>query len=307
MAGGGGSSDRPRTHTRNDEDDGIRCPIVSCVLTISIPDDVCRSCGGVANSAPTIVCDQSILANCRRRRDGNDDKVVDESVRGARIENNNVGCLCSPRPNRLLAFDGSLLHGVLPGMTARRFVRPSTKASSRDDDNDRDWEEDGGGSDHHDDDDDDDGDLIAEANDDVENRRITLMMGFWKDVRTTTMTGDDASSSTGADSLPTVGPNVPYSPRGGTWTEEFEPIPVSDDDLSSMETRSVTTDETMNGLDVIDPLWIPIADGNTTEEDAKSFGEYSRHDGDDVMQRSSRFFLKSMDPRVIDDEMLSRT
>ncbi len=146
-----------------------------------------------------------------------------------------------------------------------------------------------------------------EANADIANRRITLMMGFWKDVRTTNTTIDDTSSSSDADGRSTIGPNVPYSPQGGTWTEEFEPIPVCGDDLSSMEMRSVTTEEMIDGLDVIDPLWVPIVDDNITEEDAKSVGEYSRHDGNNGIQRSSRFFLKLMDPRVIDDEVLSWT
>jgi hypothetical protein len=74
-----------------------------------------------------------------------------------------------------------------------------------------------------------------------------------------------------------------------------------------MEMKSVTTDEMIDGLDVIDPLWVPIVDNNITEEDTKSFHEHSRHDGDNGMQRSSRFFLKSMKPRVIDDEVLSGT
>jgi hypothetical protein len=198
------------------------------------------------------------------------------------------------------------LHGVVPGMTARRFVRPLTKSSSCDDGNDRDWEEDDEGS-GHDEDEDEGGGLIVEANADAANRRITLMMGFWKDVRTTTTTIDDTSSSSDADGRSMIGPNVPYSPQGGTWTEEFEPIPVGGDDLSSMEMKSVTTDEMIDGLDVIDPLWVPMVDDNTREEDAKSFREYSRHDGDNGIQRSSRFFLKSMNPGVIDDEVLSGT
>ncbi|KAL3822023.1 hypothetical protein ACHAXA_003009 [Cyclostephanos tholiformis] len=118
---------------------------------------------------------------------------------------------------------------------------------------------------------------------------------------------DEASSSSDAAGRLTKGPNVPYSPRGGTWTEEFEPISVIGDDLAITETRSVRTDELMVGINVIDPLWIPIIDVIVTEEDAKSFGEYSRHGGDDEIQPSSRFFLRSMDPRVIDDEVLSGT
>ncbi len=317
MAGIGGSWDGPRTtHSHKDDDDnevddddGVQCPIVSCVLTIAIPDDSCLLCGGALNSSPTIVCDQSILVNRRRRRYRRRDGTV-RGGEGTRISSNyndNVGRLCFPRPNRLLAFDGSLLHGVLPGMTSQRLVRPTMGAPSRDDDSDSYREEDGGGSNDEDDENDDDGDLIEEANDDVENHRITLMMGFWKDVRTTTTIGADASTSFGANGRSTIGPNVPYLPREGTWTEEFEPIPVSGDDLAGMESTSVRTDETIDGLEMIHPLWIPITDGDTTAKDATSIGVNSRHDGDDGIQFSSRFFLKSMDPKDIDDEVLSGT
>ena len=71
------------------------CPIVSCVITINVPNEVkkCVNCGRLGDGAPTLVCDQSLL--------------------GSR---SNGGWLCYPRQNRLAAFEGSLLHAVVPGI-----------------------------------------------------------------------------------------------------------------------------------------------------------------------------------------------
>ncbi|KAL3776878.1 hypothetical protein ACHAW5_007679 [Stephanodiscus triporus] len=269
-------------------DDGISCPIVSCVLTICVPDDACRSCGGAANGAPTIVCDQSILSPRR----GNDND-------GTRRKN--VGYLCFPRPNRLLAFDGSLLHGVVPGMPLARPRKPA-EPSSDDDEGSR-------SSDHsYDDDVDDDKDGGSDSAEG--GHRITLMMGFWRDVRTTTTateTGDDASSSFSTTAgLRPIGPNVPYVPQDGTWTDEFVSTSVSGSDLADIDTMSATTDESSD-LAVVNPLWIPIVSVVNANEDKKYFGKYSRRDGDKEIQPTVRFFLKSLDPRNIDDEVLSGT
>ena len=64
----------------------ISCPAVSCVITIS-PG---------ASAAPTLICNQSITKHCGYET--------------------NCGWLCYPAPNRLIAFEGSLLHGVMPGI-----------------------------------------------------------------------------------------------------------------------------------------------------------------------------------------------
>lgn len=71
------------------------CPIISCVLTVNVPNitKTCDKCGRLGDGAPTLVCNQSLL--------------------GSR---SNEGWLCYPRQNRLVAFDGSLLHGVIPGI-----------------------------------------------------------------------------------------------------------------------------------------------------------------------------------------------
>jgi len=67
-------------------DSRISCPSVSCIITIS-PG---------ASAAPTLICDQSITKHSGYE--------------------SNCGWLCYPEPNRLVAFEGSLLHGVVPGI-----------------------------------------------------------------------------------------------------------------------------------------------------------------------------------------------
>jgi hypothetical protein len=295
----------------DDDDDGISCPIVSCVLTVRVPGGACRSCGGSgANCAPTIVCDQSIL----RLRRGEGGEGVGDGGGTARTKNN-VGYLCFPRPNRLLAFEGSLLHGVVPGVPPARERRPGGSSSDVGCDCDEDGDSRIGGRSHDDDDDDDDdGGSDVEGDDDTDDHRITLMMGFWGDVRTTISTttvamGDGTSSSSGtAGGPPLTGPNVPYASLAGTWTEELDPISMVGDDLAgNNKTRSAEMDQFCSDLVVVDPLWIPILDGTITEDGEKSFSEYScRRDNDDI-QPSSRFFLKSLDPRDIDNEVLSGT
>jgi hypothetical protein len=53
----------------------------------------CDKCGRLGDGAPTLVCNQSLLGS-----------------------SSDEGWLCYPRQNRLVAFDGSLLHAVVPGI-----------------------------------------------------------------------------------------------------------------------------------------------------------------------------------------------
>ncbi|CAE7457047.1 P4H11 [Symbiodinium natans] len=61
-------------------------PLVSCVLYLS--------CGSAATASTTLVTDQTLKPGSRASR----------------------GWLCEPRVNRVLLFDGSLLHGVIPNL-----------------------------------------------------------------------------------------------------------------------------------------------------------------------------------------------
>ena len=218
----------------NDDTDGISCPIVSCVLTLSVPNSTkCLTCGEVSNCAPTIVCDQSILLKRRNSQ---------SSCCATATMSSNVGYLCFPKVNRLLAFEGSLLHGVIPGIPTLQCQSSVSSSMSSDDDDDDD--------DSYDDK--DDGKIYHD------NQRITMMLGFWKNVCTNTVT---------TSSLP-IGPNVPYATQNGSWKEDFKPISISKEDLDGiMKSYNATSNKSISDLVVIDPLWIPNHFGSTIEEE----------------------------------------
>ncbi len=194
------------------------CPIISCVLTISVPNEAkaCDKCGRLGDSAPTLVCNQSLL--------------------GSR---SNEGWLCYPRLNRLVAFDGSLLHAVVPGI-------PSEALSE------------------------DEGDCS----------RVTLMMGFWKEV---TLTVPDETSQ----SL-TVGPNVPFP---SSLLDEFKPISFNKNTFAMY--RQAATNHVVDP-NLVRPLWTEIDQAGDSDEVATA----SERDF------SGRFFLKSIDPANIDKKVL---
>ena len=237
---------------------GISCPIVSCVLTIQVPGQskACSNCGDPGNNAPpTIVCNQSIV-----QRNGND---------------TNIGYLCYPRPNRLLAFEGSLLHGVVPGI-------PSASSSASD-------AEDGNSSD-------DDFYGFGEAEQkqsSSKEQRITLMMGFWKEV---CLSNPDETSS--ADM---VGPNVPFQSilSDQTWTREFNPISINDDESIAQLSKDNTNSK---AIDVVNPLWKAVNQKGSSPDD-KSFGGYTLCN--EANQFYGRFFLKSTETTEVDKEVLS--
>ena len=225
-------------HTQRSQDIGVSCPIVSCVLTIQVP----HACQG----NPTIVCHQSIT-----RRNGNE---------------TNRGYLCYPHPNRLLAFDGSLLHGVVPGIPLPSSEDESESSST--------------------------GDVYgtdvqkAKTKQLIGNdQRITLMMGFWKEV---CLTIPDASSEG------KVGPNVPYqSQKNSAWAKEFQPVSIGGDTVSD---KAASSDESVN---IVDPLWVPVCESGSKQ----AFGRYSPSTRN-ATQFYGRFFLRSLETKDIDHEVL---
>ena len=263
----------PKGQTKPCEDDGIYCPIISCVFTINAPSHsgtCCQICGGCGNSAPTIVCNQSII-----HRSGNQ---------------SNIGCLCYPLPNRLLAFEGSLLHGVVPGIP---FMSPHSSSSDESDRSSSDDE-------YYDYDFDEQKSKEKEVccNDD---QRITLMMGFWEEVSLTV----PEKSGEGALSVEKMGPNVPFDSvaEKNTWTDEFDPISLGENDIVDIETKRVHSNVS-NEVPIIDPLWVPIRKGST-ESDDNTFGEYTSCIKASPLH--GRFFLKSLQTTDIDQEVLAGT
>ena len=234
-----------RQKTNPKSNDGISCPIVSCVLTVNIPTKQlgCSVCGKTGNSNPTIICNQSILD------------------RGS-ADSSNVGCLCFPYPNRLLAFKGSLLHGVIPGIPQESSATSDNDESSSDEDSYYMQ----------------DTSKTSPVNDDV-NQRVTLMLGFWKEVRL-------------ADDSKVIGPNVPFDIVSCSWKEEFNPIDMKESDASHSGTKNT---HLLNHI--IDPLWVKIV-----PTDEKDFGKYTSADR---AKQCGRFFLETTDSRDIDYKVLS--
>jgi len=229
-----------RQKTNPKSNDGISCPIVSCVLTVNIPTKQlgCSVCGKTGNSNPTIICNQSILD------------------RGS-TDCSNVGCLCYPYPNRLLAFEGSLLHGVIPGIPQESSATLDDDESSSD--NDSYYMQD-----------------IPKTRpvSDDDNQRVTLMLGFWKDVCLT-------------DNSAVIGPNAPFDSVSCSWKEEFNPVDMKESDANHSGKKNAQL------LNNINPLWVSIE-----EED---FGKYTAADS---AKQCGRFFLETTDSRDIDKKVL---
>ena len=239
-----GENSAKRQKTNPKSNDGISCPIVSCVLTVNIPRKqlgICGVCGKTGHSNPTIICDQSILD---------------------RGSNSNVGCLCYPYPNRLLAFEGSLLHGVIPGIPQESSTTLDEDKSSCSDDSYYMQ----------------DISKTRPVSDDY-NQRVTLMLGFWKEVCLT----DDSAD---------IGPNVPFDSVSCSWKEEFDPVDMKESDFNHSGTKN---SQLFNNI--IDPLWI-----NILPNDEKDFGKYTTADG---AKQCGRFFLETTDSRDIDNKVLS--
>ena len=134
--------------------------------------------------------------------------------------------------------------------------------------------------------------------------RLTMMLGFWKNVCTakSTIIGDTVTTSSSP-----FGPNVPYATQKGSWKEDFKPISISKYDLDGiMKSCNAMSNKSISDLVVIDPLWIPIHFGSTVEEEEEkkirdnAIGKCSFYNG----SSSSRFFLQSNSPCEIDNEVL---
>ncbi|KAK1742533.1 hypothetical protein QTG54_007098 [Skeletonema marinoi] len=194
------------------------CPIISCVLTVNVPNQTktCDRCGMVGDGAPTLVCNQSLLGRT-----------------------SNEGWLCYPRLNRLVAFDGSLLHAVVPGIPSE---------------------------------------VLGEDEDDYS--RVTLMIGFWKDV---TLSIPDKTSQ-----CLTIGPNVPFP---SSLLAEFKPIAVDENTVTKHMHAAIKHVVDPN---LVRPLWTEIDQAGDCNEAAT----ISEKDS------SGRFFLRSTDPTEIDKKVL---
>ena len=194
---------------------GVFCPIVSCVLTIDVlGESKCCVCEGEENSAPTIICNQSI-------------------VRGNGCQSNS-GCICFPIPNRLLAFEGSLLHGVMPGIPFANSCNESDTSYS-------DGEE----------------EMVTDV---VNNHRVTFMMGFWESVCTT-----PTSSNTSEE----FGPNLPFDRmhHDNTWKKEFKAHSLTTSDLAAFGAK---VSQSNVGVFHLYPLWVRVK----SHDADKSFGEF---------------------------------
>ncbi len=243
-------ANRRRDRSQKICNDGVSCPIVSCVVTIDVPGESnCCLCEGKENSAPTIICNQSIVS-------GN----------GCQ---SNSGCICFPIPNRLLAFEGSLLHGVMPGIP---FANASSTISKESNDSYSDREE----------------DMETCL---VNSHRVTFMMGFWESVCTTTPTSSNTSEE--------FGPNLPFDSmhHDNNWKKEFKAHSVTGNDFAAFGANVSQPNEQVNVFHLY-PLWVPVKNHDAD----KSFGEFQ---AGNATRQHGRFFLKSTDPTEIDYEVLT--
>ena len=193
-------------------------PLVSCVLYIDVP-----SPSSVLSSAPTLLCDRRL-----------------DSTAAA----SNAGWLSYPLTNRLLAFDGRLLHAVVPGVVPppEPVVRGGGGGGG------------GGG----------------------EGRRVTLMIGYWP-----------SGVSTSRYDLSCLGPNMPL-PRAAkvpSWLKDLQPS----------ADYSPVSDPVVGKLVYVPSVWVPVPAGK-----ASDFGVLA----DEDVSFTGRFFLRSGDPKEIDDEVL---
>ncbi|KAG8463536.1 hypothetical protein KFE25_003809 [Diacronema lutheri] len=142
----------------NEGDGGVRNPIASVVLFLS------------AAGGPTLVTQQTLASNALAPH----------------------GWLAYPRENRLVAFDGRLLHSVVPGRAA--FA--------------------------------------------TDRRRVTVMVAFWRDIRTRDPPSG-AGAGAGAAGASALGPARsfpdPRAPGTPAWVADFAPLGAADGGLSDSE------------------------------------------------------------------------
>ena len=198
------------SNARGDKDDSIRDdlhPLVSAVLYLQ-----------GRNRAPTLVTDQTLDA----------DSVASQAW------------LCHPAKNRLLAFDGKLLHGVVPFLP---MTSPADSAGAEDSD----------------------------------CYRITIMMGWWAKNFESASAVPLKSKLKGG---PILGPNmampsysiqpqktaVMKSPKGSvdsvTWPKMLAPVKLA----SRNKADSCTAEQRKNiGLvHIPGPIWVPVASTGST-------------------------------------------
>jgi hypothetical protein len=196
--------------SEQNKDDGIYCPLVSCVLTINVPNnqEACHACGETSKAAPTIVSSQSITNPI----------TTQSNLRNA--HENGKGWLCYPKPNRLLAFDGSLLHGVMPGIPEPGSDEESFSSDASSDNS------------------------LPEDNEGL--KRVTLMLGFWAEGVCTQLTSN-------------IGPNMPFPQTSNndnqphSWAKDFVPVKLKDGECADINSH-VTTYPAIE----VNPLWTEI-------------------------------------------------
>uniref|UniRef100_A0A7S4AUS3 Uncharacterized protein n=1 Tax=Pseudo-nitzschia australis TaxID=44445 RepID=A0A7S4AUS3_9STRA len=155
------SDDEGRTRSGDDEnsrEQGLpKHPIVSTVLNLSSHSKV----GG-----PTLVTNQRLAGNSNSNNSNTNTATTHlSSVRG---------WLVPSKPARLVCFDGSVLHGVIPGKgTIPTTTTGSSTSIHDDDDNDN----------NNDDDDESSSSQPPRDHHHRRPRRVTLMMAFWKDIK----------------------------------------------------------------------------------------------------------------------------
>ena len=194
----------------------MKHPIVSTVCYLTAP------CGG-----PTLVTDQTMA--------GDDDSPTTTTTTTTTTTSQSTGSgaaqgwLCAPRRNRMLVFDGTLLHCVLPGIgpappassapphseseSASKRRKPSRKKRKRGIGNGE-----GGGGGGDDDDDDDDTEEKQTKEQEQEPCRLTFMVAFWReDPRAPPFPRQQhLPASPSAASLPSS-----FSPRQLRWPSSF--------------------------------------------------------------------------------------
>ena len=249
-------NDGIQLHERN-KADGIFSPLVSCILTIYVPNssNACKLCNEYAKGTPTIICNQSIFDFKERKSKTHDVQ-------------NSKGWLCYPKPNRLLAFEGSLLHGVIPGIPEPGNCEENFDSCSSCSSTENTY------SDHN----------MPKEN--FYQKRVTLMMGFW---------GDGVCTQGSSDFGPnTQYPNVATDQTSSSgWANEFLPINIGEQDHYLKDSNSFPLGKVIE----VQPLWTSIGRSDDT------FCEFIDGDNNPI-KFTGRFFLSSDSTNEIDNAIL---
>jgi len=91
-------------------------------------------------------------------------------------------------------------------------------------------------------------------------------------------------------------PRMPSDNPSDDWTGDFLPIKLRDNEFVS------ASDSNSNAFVEVKPLWTPIYQYHNN-----TFSEYTKELGGSAINFSGRFFLKSNDTNVIDNEILHPT